>query len=551
MLAQITPPKELTQTQRDTVFQHFFCRLASFRNTAILLSDIEFNLSSSPEQQKTKTKEQFGEALNRWAQQLLQHAWLVCNQPEEDECPELDPFADTSTGHLPQLPPEHVLTRILNAILFLDITTAKQYSAHTRVFLQSLGPLNEDIIVSTLKHPDDAVKEAQQQAESTTKDHATRGKTLRMVGIGLSAVAGGVLVGVTGGLAAPLVGAGVTTVLGWLGIGGTVAGLLASGLAGSSVVCGALFGAYGATSTGNMVRRHTREIRDLALVPVGDQAEDGTLAVRLCVSGWLASQADVTNPWMIFGEDDTVALQWEVQALTELSDALYTLVKTQTMTYIKAELDELVSPIAWLKIGQIIDNPWSNSRALALKAGAVLGDLLAKRVFGTRPVTLTGYSLGSLVIMEALKYLASLPPSDTLGLIQHVFVYGTPISTDEETWAGVRRLVAGRLVNGYSSNDYVLAVLSRASNVTWKVAGLEPVSVKDVENVHCDFVDGHTMWRGLIGRSLQVVNAPGVMDAKVDSQIKADAERLRQDIEIQETSHEKDDMLTGEVVQPI
>ncbi len=227
-----------------------------------------------------------------------------------DECPELDPFADTSTGHLPRLPPEQDLTRILNAILFLDITAAKQYSAHTRVFLQSLGPLNEHIIVSTLKHPDDAVKEAQQQAESTTKDHATRGKTLRMVGIGLSAVAGGVLVGVTGGLAAPLVGAGVTTILGWLGIGGTVAGLLASGIASSSVVCGALFGAYGARSTGNMVERHTREIRDLAIIPVGDQAEDGTLAVRLCVSGWLASPADVTHPWMIFDEGDTVALQW-------------------------------------------------------------------------------------------------------------------------------------------------------------------------------------------------------------------------------------------------
>jgi len=39
---------------------------------------------------------------------------------------------------------------------------------------------------------------------------------------------GGVLVGVTGGLAAPLVGAGLGTVLGAVGVGSTAAGALAT-----------------------------------------------------------------------------------------------------------------------------------------------------------------------------------------------------------------------------------------------------------------------------------------------------------------------------------
>jgi Protein of unknown function (DUF726) len=52
----------------------------------------------------------------------------------------------------------------------------------------------------------------------------------------------------------------------------------------------------------------------------------------------------------------------------------------------------------------LLDNPWMNAKQLALKAGAVLGELLSNRVFGSRPVTLCGYSLGSLVIFEALKY---------------------------------------------------------------------------------------------------------------------------------------------------
>lgn len=91
---------------------------------------------------------------------------------------------------------------------------------------------------------------------------------------------------------------------------GTAASLLASGLAGSGVVCGALFGAYGARSTASMVERHTKEISDLSIIPVRQFHNDESLAVRLCVSGWLTSQEDVWEPWTIFRGDDTFALQW-------------------------------------------------------------------------------------------------------------------------------------------------------------------------------------------------------------------------------------------------
>jgi hypothetical protein len=151
-----------------------------------------------------------------------------------------------------------------------------------------------------------------------------------------------------------------------------------------------------------------------------------------------------------------------------------------------------------------------NARALAMKAGAVLGDLLSKRIFGNRPVTLTGYSLGSLVIFEALKYLASLPPIDTIHLIQDVYIFGTPTTADAVVWTSIRRLVSGRLVNGYSNNDYVLAVLSRASDASWSVAGLQPVDVVGIENVHCQGVDGHTKWSRMIGVCLRECGAPGL-----------------------------------------
>ncbi|KAJ3769889.1 hypothetical protein FB446DRAFT_766054 [Lentinula raphanica] len=101
---------------------------------------------------------------------------------------------------------------------------------------------------------------------------------------------------------------GITTILGWLGIGGTAAGLLASGLAGSFAICGALVGVYGAKSTASMVERHTREIKDLAIFSVSSNT-DG---------------------------DET--LGYEVKALKELSDSLYTLIKSNTMKYLRAEI---------------------------------------------------------------------------------------------------------------------------------------------------------------------------------------------------------------------
>ncbi|KAF8163488.1 DUF726-domain-containing protein [Crassisporium funariophilum] len=524
-LEKITPPKDLSEKDKAIVFQHFFCRLASYRNTAVLYAAIEHSLSDSNEWQR----EAFEEEINIWAQSLLEKAWIVCHATETENCPKLDPLADTAMINIEILPPADELEKILNTILFLDITTSKQYSARTRTFLSTLGTLDETTIVSILKHPEHAIEEAQKQTEATRTDHAERGKTLRVMGMGLGAIAGGVLVGVTGGLAAPLVGAGVATFLGFFGIGGSLLGILAGGLAGSSVVCGTLFGVYGANSTANMVERHTKEVSDLAVLPIRNTKKGyDSLGTRLCVSGWLSSKEDIIAPWTIFNGDDTFALQWETKALEELSTALMVLIKSQAMQYVKGEiikrtifaaLMNSLAPLALLNVGQIIDNPWMNAKALAIKTGAVLGELLENRVFGNRPVTLVGYSLGSLVIFEAIKYLASLEPSKTIHLIQDVYLFGTPTPADPSDWTSARRVVSGRLVNGYSSNDYVLAVLSRASDASWKVAGMQEVDVKGVENVRCEAVEGHTMWRGMIGKCLENCGAPGIIKEEVQLQV--------------------------------
>jgi hypothetical protein len=172
-----------------------------------------------------------------------------------------------------------------------------------------------------------------------------------------------------------------------------------------------------------------------------------------------------------------------------------------------------------------------NARALALKAGRVLGTLLAQRAFGTRPLTLTGYSLGALVILSALTHLASLPPSQTTHIIQDIFLFGTPAPRDARTWTATRRVVAGRLVNGYAEDDYILAVLARVSDATLEVAGLGEVRVKGVENVRCEGVEGHLKWRGMVGRCLEQCGAGGVVMERVNAQVKEVAEPIQRELE--------------------
>lgn len=217
-------------------------------------------------------------------------------------------MSDTSTAGLPPLPPKEQLAPLLNTIVLLHVTADKEYSSRTRTFLFSIAPVDEDVIAATLKNPKRAIEEAEKKTDAARLSHARQSKMMRMAGMGAGAVAGGVLIGVTGGLAAPAIGAGVSAVMGWLGVGGTAVGILATGLASSGVVCGTLFGAYGSRKSASVIKEYTREVQDLAIRPVHEPKE--SMAVRLCVTGWLESADDVVEPWTVFGGDDTFALQW-------------------------------------------------------------------------------------------------------------------------------------------------------------------------------------------------------------------------------------------------
>lgn len=113
----------------------------------------------------------------------------------------------------------------------------------------------------------------------------------------------------------------------------------------------------------------------------------------------------------------------------------------------------LTLPVVLTKLSYLIDNPWSVSQARADMAGLILADSLIARNLGTRPITLVGFSLGARVIHACLKELAH---RGEFGLVQNVYMFGTPVVMKKDEYIKIRAIVPGRFVNGYATNDWIL-----------------------------------------------------------------------------------------------
>ena len=96
-----------------------------------------------------------------------------------------------------------------------------------------------------------------------------------------------------------------------------------------------------------------------------------------------------------------------------------------------------------------------------------------------RPITLVGYGMGARLIFHCLETLAAEGGAAGRGIVEHAVLIGTPVGTTVKRWAAVRSVVAGRLVNGYASNDWLLALLYRAKTYDVGVAGLYPVRLRN------------------------------------------------------------------------
>ncbi|KAF2198758.1 DUF726-domain-containing protein [Delitschia confertaspora ATCC 74209] len=437
--------------------------------------------------------------------------------------------------------------------LVLILLSLEHYSAHSRILLlyitSSLG-----LSLSILKKDEETVargllEAAHQQlnADAETKKRVESSETARKWKVGLASVAGAALIGVTGGLAAPLLAAGVGTVMGGLGLGATAAAGYLGTLASSSVLVGGLFGAYGAKMTGKAMDEYAREVEDFGFIPIHHHLhnqESRRLRINICISGWLTDKEEVVVPWRyISSSTEGFALRWELEALLKLGNAMDGFVKSAAWSYAKKEIIkrtvfgvmmEAMWPLGLLRVSKIIDNPFSIARTRADKAGQVLADALMNKVQGERPVTLIGYSLGARVIFSCLKALAE---RKAFGLVENAVLLGAPTPSDTEDWRRVRSVVSGRLVNVFSTNDYILAFLYRTSSIQYGVAGLQPIlGVHGVQNVDVsELVNGHLRYRYLTGSVLKKI---GFEDVDV-KEVEKEEDDMRAVEELERTESEK------------
>lgn len=174
-------------------------------------------------------------------------------------------------------------------------------------------------------------------------------------------------------------------------------------------------------------------------------------------------------------------------------------------TVLVALMSSLQLPLVLTKLSYLIDNPWNSSLTRANAAGLILADSLMDHNLGKRPITLLGFSLGSRVIFSCLKELAE---KGAFGLVENVFMFGSPIVANKDDYMKARSAVSGTFVNGYATNDWILGYLFRAtSGGIMRVAGLAPVEgIPRLENVDCtELVNGHMDYRTAMPRLLREV----------------------------------------------
>ncbi|CCH60750.1 hypothetical protein TBLA_0D02460 [Henningerozyma blattae CBS 6284] len=333
------------------------------------------------------------------------------------------------------------------------------------------------------------------------KDRRKENRRKKMMYVGLAMVGGSLVLGLSGGLLAPVIGAGVAAGLSTIGITG--ASSFITGAGGTAIVA-VTSTAIGANIGRKGMKRRMGSVRTFEFRPLHNNRRVNLIVT---VSGWMiGNEDDVRLPFSTVDpvEGDLYSLLWEPEMLKSTGQTINivaTEVFTQAIqqvlgaTILTAFMAAIQWPLALSKLGYIIDNPWNVSLDRAWAAGLILADTLISKNLGQRPITLIGFSLGSRVIFSCLVELCR---KKAMGLVENVILFGTPTVRNKQHLVMARSAVSGRFINGYSDKDWVLAYLFRATAGGFSaVMGISPIdNIEGIENFNCtELVDGHMAYR--------------------------------------------------------
>ncbi|KAG8836349.1 hypothetical protein FRC17_005635 [Serendipita sp. 399] len=405
--------------------------------------------------------------------------------------------------------------------LFLILIADSVYDARSRVLLEMVASklgLGWSEVVRFEKRVTEAL-EIEEGAESLDsqdiiESRKKSARRKRYVMLGLATLGGGLVIGLSAGVLAPVIGTAFGATLATMGATGATAALTSTGGVIAITTTGALTGS-GIAAKG--MARRTRYVGTVELLPLHNNRRVNCI---ITVPGFMTGlNDDVRLPFSVLDPivGDVYSIRWEPEMMEETGNALKILsteilsqVSTTVLqfTVLTAVMSSISWPLLLTKLGYLIDNPWSNALDRSKAAGLVLADVLIARGLGVRPMTLIGFSLGARMIFYCLQELAR---KKAYGIVQDVFLLGATVTAPLRVWSECRSVVAGRFVNGFARNDWVLGYLFRATTGGINtVAGMRPVeNVPGLENVDLtDKIAGHMSYRSYMPLILDQLGFP-------------------------------------------
>lgn len=350
------------------------------------------------------------------------------------------------------------------------------------------------------------------------REKGTWGKWAAMGG---GFIAGGLVIGLTGGLAAPLIAPAL--------VGLTGVSFLAT--SGGIIMLGTLFGLGGGGLAGYRVERRLRGVSSFSFAELATEARKAGIAIpslhaTICCSGLILETEQQVVPWTYIFEGakdnrDAFAIECEAEMMKEAGQGLRSyMLDNLIRTGGTKAAEEVVKKTALAGIAAItlpmsmfnaasatLDGVFVRAKTKAHKAGLILAETLRNEVQGHRPVVLIGTSLGAATILTALTELAK-EPETTSHLVDSVFLISAPIVPSNATLRKVRTIVQRRFVNVFSSKDMVCGIAAwlgsgvsveelragklprvAGSRAIDDVPGLENINVSDIISSHFEVND--------------------------------------------------------------
>lgn len=461
--------------------------------------------------------------------------------PKAEEVPELKTESQSDKGIMNSENLDIDVAWTIICDLFLLLVQDSHYDARSRSLLIRFGELLniEPIEICQFEKRIIDALELEQCTEDQVWDEKTHMdkrrkavKRKKMCYIGLATLGGSLVLGLSGGLLAPVIGAGFAAGLSTIGITGA-AGFLTG--AGGTTVVAVSSTAIGAKIGTSAMQRRMGSVRTFEFRPLHNNRR---LNLIISVSGWMnGNEDDVRLPFSTVDpiNGDLYSLYWEPDMLRSTGQTMSILaseIVTQTIqqilgaTVLTALMAAITLPNMLSKLGYLIDNPWNVSLDRAWAAGLVLADTLMAKNLGDRPITLVGFSLGSRVIYSCLVELAK---HGAIGIVENVYLFGSPVVYKRDEMILARSVVSGRFINGYSNRDWILGYLFRATGGGLStVAGISPIkNIPDIENVDCsEFVDGHMSYRKMMPKILKSVGISVLSEEFVEIDDPIDPEQV-------------------------